>query len=359
MYNNRLKKHTRHRRGTMAVLGGIMLTALLGMVAFAVDYGYLVKTHADMQRAADVAVLAATQELIPAADGTQDLGAVRAAVRRYVASNLDNPSFQVPDADIEIGRYNPDTIYSNLTLLNSGTYDTVRITLRRDGNVNPLVSFFFAKILGTDATAVTAMATAILQKASKIVPGIEVLPFAVPATAWDSKALGEDWNIYGNGQIKDANGANIPGNWGTVDLGHENNSTSDISAQIANGLRQTDLNKLYDNGRIGDLTHIDASEPMWLSADTGMSSGIRSAVEQVHGRKFAIPIYGPVSGGGNTTEFEIIGWGMIELVTSDWNGNNSSITIKKTSTYDNRIRPDPDLSEVGIDGAYTAPALVQ
>ena len=41
------------------VLTAMMMVALAGMVAFAVDYGFLVKVRADMQRAADAAALRA------------------------------------------------------------------------------------------------------------------------------------------------------------------------------------------------------------------------------------------------------------------------------------------------------------
>ena len=60
------------RRGAIAVLTALMMTFLVGMVAFAVDYGYLVKVRTDMQRAADAAALAAVQDLVPSTNGMQD-----------------------------------------------------------------------------------------------------------------------------------------------------------------------------------------------------------------------------------------------------------------------------------------------
>ena len=115
------------------VLIALMIVPLFAMVVFSVDYGYLAKVRSDLQRSADAAALAAVQDLIPTSAGIQDLQSVRQNVRTYVTSNID-ASFQVRDADIEIGRYDPATIYSNVSLLNDGTFDTVRVTLRRDSN---------------------------------------------------------------------------------------------------------------------------------------------------------------------------------------------------------------------------------
>ena len=277
------------------------------MVAFSVDYGYLLKTRASLQRAADAAALAAVRDLVPVADGTQDLAIVRATVRQYVAANVTEvANFVVLDSDIEIGRYDPGTVYSNFTMLNSGVLDTVRVTLRRDGQANAPVPLFFARILGINDSDLIATATAVLQKASIMQPGADVLPFSVRRDVWNSRTPGTNWTVYGNGKIYDDLGATLPGNWGTVDIGSSNNSTSDISDQIINGLRQSDLNALHAEGRISSNVELDSTQP-WLSqAETGLSTGIKDAVRQVHGRMKIIPIYDGVMGNGNSAEFNVV-----------------------------------------------------
>ena len=180
------------RRGAIVVLTALMMTFLVGMVAFAVDYGYLVKVRTDMQRAADAAALAAVQELVPSTNGTQDLNRTRATVRAYAQRNLKNTSFQIVDADIEIGRFDPDTIYSHVTLLPSGTLDAVRVTLRRDGVSNPRVPLFFACVLGIRQAQLAASATAVLQQAEIMLPGADILPFATPVDLWNSLHGGSD-----------------------------------------------------------------------------------------------------------------------------------------------------------------------
>ena len=58
------KKLRSDRRGAILVLAAVMVAVLLGIVAFAVDYGHLLKVRTDLQRTADASALAAVQDLI-------------------------------------------------------------------------------------------------------------------------------------------------------------------------------------------------------------------------------------------------------------------------------------------------------
>ena len=356
------KPQADRRRGTIAVMAAFLLIPLMAMLAFAIDYGYLLKKKTELQRSADAAALAAVRELVPNDNGNQDLNAVRAKVREYARANMGDANFAVLDADIQIGRYDTSSVYSNFTILNNGTFDTVRVTLRHDNSANSPVSLFFAKVLGFDSSSVTATATAVLPKATVLEPGADILPFAVHEDVWNSQSIGDEWSIYGDGRIEDEIGQQIPGNWGTVDIGPQNNSTSDLSDQIRNGLRQSDVNALYNDGRISTNTHIDATQSWDAQADTGLSAGLKHAVQDVHGLIRLVPIYDQVSGNGNNAEFRIIAWGVVRVVDSGWQGNNKHVTIKKSYTYNaSSLRPHSNLGNTTgvIQGAYTTPLLVQ
>jgi hypothetical protein len=332
------------------------------MVALGVDYGYLLKVRTDLQRVADAAALAAVQDLLPADNGAQDLAAVRARIRSYVAQNVDGP-LVVLDSDIEIGRYDPSTVYSNVTLLDWGIYDAVRVTLRRDGQANSPVSLFFAKVFGTRDADVTVTATAVLQKPTIVEPGADVLPFGMPLNIWEMHEPDEVWTVYGDGKLVDSNGDEIPGNWGTIDIGAAGNSTSDLGDQMLNGLRQSDVDALYADNRIPRETHIESDETVWMNADTGISSGMKSAVQAIHGLKRIVPIYDTLTGeSGNNLEFRVVGWGVVIVDGSHWGGEpHTWVNVKKSFTYDGELRPQPDLSNtVGvIEGAFTSPVLVE
>ena len=357
-------QHRTKRRGIVVAKTALLLIPIMGMLALAIDYGYLLKSRTDLQRAADLAALAAARDLAAAeANGSQDLAAVRATARQFADANIqDVTNFQVLDSDIEIGRYDPSTVYSNITLLNDGDFDTVRITVRRDAQSNAPVSLFFARVLGRGASGVNATATAILRKASSLRPGNRIIPFTVPQNVWDAHSVGDSWKIYSNGGLQDLAGNPIPGNWGTVDVGDTNNSTAELSDQIESGLSQDDLDELHEDGRISSSSHIDTSASLQLQGETGMSSGMSDAVETVEGQICYIPIFDTVVGGGNSSEFNIIGWGAVKVVNSHWQGNsNTWIRLEKTYTYDLDLQPHTDLGDTAgtIDGAFTTAVLVE
>ncbi len=357
------QKSRPERRGVILVLAAVLMVTLLGIVAFAVDYGHLLKVRTDLQRSADASALAAVQDLIRKSNGSQDLVKVRETAVTYARDNLHNASFQVPASDIEIGRYNPQTIYSGVELLNDGTFDTVRVTLRRDGATNPAVPLFFARFLGMEQAPVTAKSTAVLQKAQVMLAGADILPFATPQSLWDSLDPGDVWTAYGDGRMSDGNGGEVPGNWGTLDIGTGDNSTDNLNDQILNGLRQSDIDALSSEGRIDGDSYIDSSTPVWLEGDPGLSSGLKQSVELVHNKKKVIPIFDQLGGGGgNNNQYHVVAWGVVTVVDSYWQGQtNRKVTVRKSHAYMGELKPKGSLSaEDGVvDGAYTTPALVE
>jgi Flp pilus assembly protein TadG len=354
-------KSRRMQRGNVAVLLCFMLPALLGLVALAVDYGFLLFIRTDLQRVADQAALAAVRELEPATDGTQDLAAVYAALQKYASANA---GYQVTilDSDVEIGRFEPATVYSNFTIRNDGILDTVRVTVRRSDLANSSVALYFARIFGSNQSDVSATATAVLQKATYLQPGADILPITFSTATWDARQVNEVWTIYGDGRMTDQYGELIPGNWGTIDIGSGSNSSADLVAQIDQGLRQVDLDQLYANQLISSPDRIDCQEVMTLNGDTGLSSGIKDSVREATGLRKLVPIFGTMAGSGGNLDFTIVKWGVVELAGSHWAGNNnSSIDVAKSYIYDGDLRPHPDLSNTTdvIENAYTTPVLVK
>ena len=351
------------RSGAVAVLTAVLLVPLIGMLAFSIDVGYLLKKRAELQRAADSAALAAVQDLIPDPYGNQDLDQVRAAVRRYTESNITDVSgFTVLDSDITIGRFDPNTVYSNFTILDGGIFDTVRVTLRRDGSANSPIPLLFGGIFGIVDSEVSATATAILQKATYLRPGVGVIPFSIPENEWNNTSDGDNWSIYGDGHIVDGSGTTLSGNWGTLNLGISANSTATINDQVLNGLQQVHLDGLYGEGRIPNNESIDASQTWSANGDQGLSGGMKSSLQAIQGETRLIPIFSAVANQGSTLEFTVTGWAVAILVDSHFHGaKNTYVEIQKAYTFDGVLRPNRDLSvtEGVIEGAYTSPVLVE
>ncbi len=358
-----MKNRRNQRKGAVAVLLCFLMLPLLALLALSVDYGFLLYVRTDLQRVTDQAALAAVRELAPDARGNQNLKNVRDVVREYVQYNLGD-AFIVKDEDIEIGRYDPATIYTSVDLLTNGTFDTVRVAIRRDDVANNSVSLYFARLFGSNQSDVSASSTAVLQKARYLGPGSPVFPVAMEKQAWTKISQGESVSIYGDGRIEDSSGRLIPGNFGTVNVGPQSNSTSGLSDQILNGLSQSDLDSLHKDGKIPTSKYIDGKQnPLVLNADPGLSSGMKHAVADVEGLTKLIPIYESTSEeNGNNLDFNITGWAVVDVLDSSFSGSNStSVEVRKSYMYDSRLLPGNSLSDTtwGIEGAFTSPVLIQ
>ena len=75
-------------------------------------------------------------------------------------------------------------------------------------------------------------------------------------------------------------GTDSPGNRGTVDIGGENNSTSDIARQIVDGISPADMQSLSDSGR---QLEFNAEGELELNGDTGISAGVKDELAFDHG----------------------------------------------------------------------------
>lgn len=364
-----MPRRNQSRRGAVAVLVAVLIIPLLAMVALAIDYGYLLKIRTDLRNANDAAALAGALELTPAPDGTQDYDAVRAKVRNYVAMHFGG-QFTVNDSDIEIGKYDATTVYDSVDLLwddpttgEDGYADTVRVTLRRDETANGPVGVFFGKSLGIGGSSMSTRSTAIIRRALGLTEGAMILPFVVPYDEFKDAPDGSIWNIYGDGRLEDFEGNQVPGNWGTVDIGLTNNSTADLRDQIENGLRQKDIDALYDDGRIANDKYIGGREEFWANADPGLSGGIKHALATRVGESGLVPLIDNIAGkGGNNVEYHVVGWGAVELVDYKIAGSKKSyVKIEKAPFYYSDLYPNNDLSDSEniIEGAFTYPALIE
>lgn len=373
------------RRGVVAPLMAILAVPMLGMVAFSIDYGYLTIVQSELQRTADAAVLSAAIDLVPNPDGTQNVQKARDRVVEYVQANLANSaagdsSFTVLDADIETGRYDRATINDTsqpVVLFDTGFHDAVRVTLRRDASANGPISLFFARVLGINEQPLVVTSTAVLRRAAGLQEGVYILPFAIPVEFWDGLTPGEVFRVWSDSRITDEynnevnviddSGNEVPGNWGTVDIGLQNNSTRNREDQTLLGLYQADLDALHSDGRIQGTGELRA--PVWLEADTGLASGMKDILIGIEGQDRVIPLYDSIleDGSGNTAEFHIAAWGVIEVSGSNWNGNkNTWVEGFKDFTFDGALKPIDDLTYVpdgdigGIVGnAFAAPVLAR
>ncbi len=182
----------KNQAGAVIVLVTFSLIVMLGIMALAVDVGYLMAGKNELQNAADAAALAAARKLgsiyepmsYPAQQtyvcNSGDI--VPVAQATALGNTAAGQPVTVLSADVAIGRWDAATKTLTPTLTRP---DAVRVTTRREGG-NP-VGTFFARIFNIDGISVTATATAALTGESTAGPGGLPLPVGISKAWFTSK----------------------------------------------------------------------------------------------------------------------------------------------------------------------------
>lgn len=143
-------KVPRARRGSVLVLCAFLMVFFLGLIAFAVDLGFIASLRTDAQRATDSAAMAAAGALV---NGTS--AATTTGLNYLALNSIGGKAIASSDATIEFGNW--DTTAMTFTVTNN-TPNAVRVTVN-SGN-QPL---FFGKVFGRSTTSATAQSIAVYQ----------------------------------------------------------------------------------------------------------------------------------------------------------------------------------------------------
>lgn len=354
------------RAGAIAVLTAVMLVMLLGFTAFSVDLGYIALNRNQMQNAADSAALAASIELArgwgvgAAQSEAETIDAARAIATQIGSLNQmagQTGVFIDPTRDVRFGNRQWDPSAGKyVETWGVGPYNLVEVTVRRTGaSANPdgAIDLFFAPALGQDTAEVLVSSTVALSPGvgfrveGSILQWANILPMAYDEQSWNELLDGHgaddfaydeqtgsirsgrdnvlEFNLYPNGNVKLP-----PGNRGTVDFGHQGNSTADLKRQILYGLNEDDLSYFGGEFRLDDL-------PMELNGDTGISAGIESELKRIIGMPRVIPIFSDVSGPGNNAQYTIVKFVGIRLLSVKLRGGNKYVIAQPASFTDGTI----------------------
>lgn len=334
------------RKGNTLVLSMFLMVILLGMLAFTVDLGYVYVTSAQLQRSADSAAMAAAWDLIDddallgAPNETGIVADAQTTARSYASVNYvlaANPD--LADEDIEIGYIeDPFDPASPLVVDGADMYNAVRVRVRRHSEINGEVPLFFARFLGHDSAALQAQATAVLLvnvRGFEVPEGednVGILPIALEEQTWlnmlaggggDAFQWNEDTGAVQSGadSIREINlypqGVNSPGNFGTIDIGGNDNSSSVLARQILYGPTRADL--AHHGGKI----ELDENGELFLNGDTGISAGIKDELTSIIGKPRVIPIYRTVAYNGNNATFTIVAFVGIRILAVELEGPQS------------------------------------
>ena len=339
----------RARRGSVLPVVTILLVILIGMIAFAVDVGYVAHARTELQATADSGDLAGLAKLYSGTGATEDFTAANAEVNKFVGGSAGNrPGLAVADADIQFGYFDRNAAVGTRfsTDLTNRRANALRVTLRRDGTTNPRLALFFASVLDRKENDVRARATAWIPPGHGVLPNAELIPYVaqvdyfhgaagLPARPSDSAGFvnvniddfTDAWRIGPAGTVPTTGPDGVkelilfsgdqstPGNFGSIDLGSASNGTPELARQLRYGPTQSDFDILKNEGKLAADNSLQA--PVDLGGDTGISNGTKDDWAAIIGKNRIIPLYDTVSGNGNNASFHIIGFAGVRIVAAD------------------------------------------
>ncbi len=340
-FNNRRRHET--RQGAVSILAALLAIVMLGMVAFAVDVGYVLSVKEELQRTADATALATVwdygKNMVDKVDYQTSENNARQTAQQYATCNvitnngpqLDQNAGNSSSGDLVFGYVNdfdnPQMTTGNAS--QSNPYNAVRVLVRRDSGLNGEAPMFFGRVFGLSGIPMQAEATAALVRDVKGFKtphnggNLDILPYALDLLTWNAWMAGggtDNWSWDGETKTispggdgwREVNlfpqGTGSPGNRGTVDIGSSNNSTSDIARQILYGISPSDM--AYMGGSIA----FDDSGKLYLNGDTGISAGVKDELAAIKGQPRCIPIFSDVTSPGNNATYTIVKWMGIRIM---------------------------------------------
>jgi hypothetical protein len=329
------------RRGAAAIFAMIMMVVLIGFAALTVDVGVLYNTRADLQNAADAAALAGA-----AAYATPAMVQVR--LDKDVSANLQTVlAMAVSQAQLTAGKntsfagggtaIEPDDIGTGWIDVTSATspldpnptpanYNAVQVVVRRSkDSPNGPVRFFFAPIFGKHTTSVSASAVAVYDDHFAAydvsIPGSASLwPFTISTGEYDNWVAGStDSFSYDPATDQVSNGADgavevrlypdklAPGNYGLLNIGSPNQSTTALAGQIISGVSADDVE--IETGT-SELTFYDENgDPVGynITGNPGLKASLESEIKARVGDTVAFFVHDTVSKNGSNANYHVTG----------------------------------------------------
>lgn len=347
---HRILKRRRARRGNVAVLCAIMMIGLVGLIALAIDIGYLLVVRDQLQRTADASALAAAWELVDAdallrrSDTNQLTTNARTVANRYAELNpVLTKTIAMSQSDVVVGYLtDPTNPASELHTDGYSLPNAVQVFARRTANQNGEVPLFFARALGFDQAGVQAHATAVLinSVAGFHTPAdgsnLQLLPMALDEQTWNNLVLygegGQDdfkFDADSNKVTRGYDGIRevnlFPGKYGStaqrgmVELGDNAGGTSDFARQISDGVSPQDMEHFTDSkfelDRAGELT---------LQGDVGISAAVKGELAEIVGQPRIVPIFRSTTTPGGKTQYTIVQFGGVRVMEVKLTGAHAS-----------------------------------
>jgi hypothetical protein len=148
------------------------------------------------------------------------------------------------------------------------------------------------------------------------------------------------------------------GNFGTVDVGSADNSLADLARQIEFGVNADDMSyfpdstfdpQMDDQGVV--IKQID------VEGDTGISSGMKAALESILGHPRAIVLYTTVANPGNNAIYTIVEIVGVRFMDVNLTAKPKTVIIQPADYSDPAGIPDYD-DDIGTETTFFTPLIL-
>jgi hypothetical protein len=361
------------------------LVILVGLLAFALDIGYICRVQSELQNAADAAALAGAREAMQAAVRTDvdtdelaadiSSAALSKAQEIAAANRAGGVSLTLRPADVVVG-YDAQPGSEPISAWTWGNPppNCVQVTTRRDGEANGALPLIFGRVLGRNYSHLSATATAAFHpgrfrvtgfKGNSSGPNARLLPIAISVDTWNqfmtsghspdgvrydgfsvetvlpnSDTLPPHNVTFGGDNRPELRGAypeeTMPGNYGLVQFDPAAPQSEGAAANwIANGPSSTELSAFGTSGLQATL-----QQPVTLQAGTGMKSSLVDDLQSVIGQPRAVALYSSYSGSGSGGTYTVVGFAGVTIVSASGSGSKISIVFQPTIVIDPTVTTD-------------------
>jgi hypothetical protein len=257
--------------------------------------------------------------------------------------------------------YQSPTDYTSTTPATSGSqalFNAVKVTARRDSSHGGPINTFFGGAVGIGSQNMSVTSTAIAQNYSisgmKLVSSssnVNLMPFVLDKTTYTdmiNRTTADQYfycpppNAYvsaGADGVPESQlypvGTGSPGNWGTINVGVSNNSTSILASQIQYGITPAQM-AMYPNSTIQLNTSLSPAS-ITFTGNPGISAGLQSALTSQIGNVKVIGIYDTVSGNGANTSYRVVGFASIRIMAVNFQGNPKYVVVQPAFTKDTSV----------------------
>ena len=356
---SRNSKRTAGRRGAVLALVAILMVPLTMFVALAVDVGVIATAEAQLKTVADSAALAGARQLASdrrmSTTSTELSPEMAAATAEAIAAGNANSVLGQPatlsSSNVTIGYKCMNPLDSPGAAVNTGVSSTLFNSVQVTATV-AVPALFSAPFRPNGSTvSVTSTATVELAQTKGFMIGTanaSILPIVMDANAYNRMVGGTGGDTYtftssaynppnANGVSSGADGlkesvaypvtTGSSGNWGTIEFGVSNNSTSTLGAQINGGITPAQMSAEYP----GSTT---VTVPHQFNANPGISAGIKANLTGIIGKSVTVPIYDSSGGTGTNAWYHVNAFATVRIVAINLTGNPKYVVVQPAMSTD-------------------------